>query len=174
MINRLQTGSIWLLGLAAAACSPPSQEPAATPQARSFHLTLHGYNYTDTEIGSFEVDGQGGGNVAVSTPTGGGGKSTCCITLHTPLVHPRPVTIKWSRDSDTWCEQEVLIRPPVPARPEYFEVHFYRDGHVEVAITEDGSPPRLKLDRVHGNSRHPDPATNVNNDNALSRCRLGY
>jgi hypothetical protein len=30
--------------------------------------------------------------------------------------------------------------------PEYFEVHFYPDGHVEAAIAESPSEPRLRLD----------------------------
>lgn len=161
-----------LLCCTAAACNSQSTGPASEP--RSFNLTLYGYNYTDTEIGSFEVEGQGGGNVAVSTPTAGGGASACCITIHTPLVRARPVAIKWSRDGDTWCEQEVLLRPPIPAKPEYLEVHFYQDGHVEVAVTENNSPPRLKLNRLHGNSRHANPKLNTNNDAKRSRCKLGY
>jgi Protein of unknown function (DUF3304) len=171
------------LAVLAVGCGPRS--PAAVPvgdarlavqneSPHSYKLTLYGYNYTDTEIGSFEVNGQGGGNLEVSVPTAGGGKSTCCVVVSAPLRTPAPVTIKWSRDGSTWCEQSVQITSPLPARPEYFEVHFYRDGHIEVAITERASPPRLQLEREHGNSRFRDEKHNMNSDSKFSRCKLGY
>ncbi len=141
---------------------------------REFSLTIYGYNYTDTEIGSFEVNGHGGGNLAVSSPTAGGGKSACCAALFTPVPKDHKIRVKWTRDSDTWCEQDVPFVGPVPAHAEYMEVHFYRDGHIELAVTQTNSPPRLTLERVHGNSRHTDPSMNVNNDNKYSRCKLGY
>jgi Protein of unknown function (DUF3304) len=143
-------------------------------KAEAHSLTIYGYNYTDTEIGSFEVNGQGGGNLEVSIPTAGGGKSTCCITLFTPMLTQRSVRVKWTRDGDTWCEQDVVLKPPLPAKPEYLEVHFYRDGHIELAATAIGSPPRLQLERVHGNRRFQDEKKNVNNDAKFARCKLGY
>ncbi|KAF7598136.1 MAG: hypothetical protein CGU29_14665 [Candidatus Dactylopiibacterium carminicum] len=141
---------------------------------RAYNLTLYGYNYTETEIGSFEVNGAGGGNISVSTPTAGGSKSTCCASLYTPLPPDNSVHIKWTRDSKTWCEAKVPFSGPVPANPEYMEVHFYRDGHIEVAVTETSSPPRLKLERLHGNSRHQDKSMNVINDEKFARCQRGY
>jgi len=171
------------MAMVATGCGPrsvvaaPSSEPrsvAGNEPARSYKLTLSGYNYTDTEIGSFEVNGQGGGNLEVSIPTAGGGKSTCCVSVHATSQTPLPVMIKWSRDGDTWCEQSVQLTSSLPARPEYFEVHFYRDGHIEVAVTEQVSPPRLRLEREHGNSRFSDEKRNVNNGSKFSRCKLGY
>lgn len=141
---------------------------------KSYNLTLSGYNYTDTEIGSFEVNGQGGGNIAVSSPTSGGGGSVCCVTVYSPMAKPQAVTIKWSRDGDTWCEQSVEVKPPLPSKPEYLEVHFYRDGHIELAVTEQASPPRLQLSREHGNSRFRNEKLNINNDSKSARCKLGY
>jgi hypothetical protein len=161
----------------AASAAPASQSATTLPEqvsVQAHSLTIYGYNYTDTEIGSFEVNGQGGGNVEVSIPTAGGGKSVCCITLFTPMRDPRPIKIKWSRDGDTWCEQDVVLRPPVPAKPEYFEVHFYRDGHIEVAATEVDSPPRLTLKRQGRGGRNKDAAKNINNDAKFARCKLGY
>jgi Protein of unknown function (DUF3304) len=159
-----------------AAAAAPSTASAALedPKPQEHHLTIYGYNYTDTEIGSFEVNGQGGGNLSVSSPTAGGGSSVCCIVTFSPMVQPRPVKIKWTRDGDTWCEQQVLLKPPLPPKPEYLEVHFYRDGHIEVAATEADSPPRLRLERVHGNKRFQDEKKNVNNDARFARCKLGY
>jgi hypothetical protein len=158
----------------AAPASPSATTSHEEASVQAHNLTIYGYNYTDTEIGSFEVNGQGGGNVEVSIPTAGGGKSACCITVFTPLREPRPIKIKWSRDGDTWCEQEVVLRPPLPAKPEYLEVHFYRDGHIEVAATETDSSPRLQLERVHGNRRFKNEKLNINNDAKFARCKLGY
>ena len=137
-------------------------------------MTIYGYNYTDTEIGSFEVNGHGGGNLLVSSPTAGGGSSVCCATVFAPFSIPQPFTIKWSRDGDTWCVQEVVLQPPVSVTAKYLEVHFYRDGHIEVAATDIDSPPRLQLDRKHANSRHQNEKHNVNNDGKFGSCKLGY
>jgi hypothetical protein len=140
----------------------------------AFSLTIYGYNYTDTEIGSFEVNGRGGGNLAVSTTTSPGGSSACCAAVFTPIPRGRPFTIKWTRDGDTWCEQDVYFTGPVPSNADILEVHFYQDGHIEIAATARPSKPRLKMDRLHGNSRHADPGRNVVNDTKFSRCKLGY
>jgi hypothetical protein len=148
-----------------------SERHAAPP---SYSLTIYGYNYTDTEIGSFEVDGHGGGNVPVSTTEAGGGSGVCCATAYSSQRAHHTITIKWTRDNVKWCEAEVTIDPNWPAKPEYLEVHFYQDGHIEAAVTEDSSPPRLKLQRLHGNSRHQDPAQNVVNDDKFGKCRRGY
>jgi Protein of unknown function (DUF3304) len=126
-------------------------------------LTIYGYNYTNQYIDQFSVNGQGGGNVFVSTPTAGGGKSSCCIgwTDGTPL--PQTVTVRWSNATcklkvtnsnghtrevsvPLFKEEQVELSSPVPADPGYFEVHIYPDQHVEVAITQTWSDPRLKLD----------------------------
>ena len=48
----------------------------------------------------------------------------------------------------TFKEQDVELTGPVPKKPGYFEAHFYPDGHIEVAITETWSEPRLRLDRA--------------------------
>lgn len=160
--------------LPASNAASAANDVAHINEFREFSLTIYGYNYTDSELGSFEVNGRGGGNLEVSTPTAGGSKSTCCAAMFTPLPKDKKMTIKWNRDGDTWCEQDVPFSGPVPSNAEYMEVHFYRDGHIELAVTPVNSPPRLKLDRLHGNSRHADPSMNVNNDSKYSRCKLGY
>jgi hypothetical protein len=174
-----------VLAVAQTGCTPQSNATAATTAAsaplsetdekvQAHSLTIYGYNYTDTEIGSFEVNGQGGGNVQISTPTAGGGSSVCCVTVYTPFSQPKQVKIMWSRDGDTWCEQEALLKPPLPSKPEYLEVHFYRDGHIEVAVTETDSPPRLRLDAASRGGRNKDEKKNINNDAKFARCKLGY
>jgi hypothetical protein len=174
------TAAVLLLGVfaAASACSPQTatetSESRRRAEPRNYNLTIHSYNYTDTGIGSFEVNGAGGGNVEVSTLTAGGGKSTCCATVYGAIYQTDPFTIKWSRDGDIWCEAKVMLEPRIPPDPVNFEVHFYRDGHIELAATDDYSEPRLKLDRLHANSRHKDKRMNVDNDNQFARCKLGY
>jgi hypothetical protein len=158
----------------AASASPSATTSPEEASVQAHNLTIYGYNYTDTEIGSFEVNGQGGGNVSVSTPTAPGGAGVCCVVIYTPFPQAKTVKIKWSRDGDTWCEQEVALKPPLPAEPEYLEVHFYRDGHIEVAVTETDSAPRLQLERVHGNRRFKNEKLNINNDAKFARCKLGY
>jgi hypothetical protein len=141
----------------------------ATASRGARGLAIYGYNYTDLYIISFAVDGQGGGNLAVSSPGGGGGGSVCCVMLNPRSKPPIPVTIKWRRDSSTiWCEQEVMLNGPIPPDPHYFEVHFYPDGHVEVAVTDDASLPRLEMERFSRLQRKE--TGNVDNDAKFARC----
>ena len=176
---------MWLLIAASSGCNSQSTAAAKTEPAtvaapaldvtpKAHNLTIYGYNYTNTGIGSFEVNGQGGGNLQPSTLTAGGGKSVCCVTVFIPLSKPKIVMIKWTRDLKTWCEQEVLLSPTSIARPKYFEVHFYPDGHIELAVTEDSSDPRLQLSAASRGGRHEDEKLNVNNDTKFARCKRGY
>ncbi|MBT9567515.1 MAG: DUF3304 domain-containing protein [Thiobacillus sp.] len=160
--------------LATGCNSQSGSAPAADGEFRQYTLTLHGYNYTDLEISSYEVNGQGGGNVEVSREHAGGSGSVCCVSVFAPMTQPRPVTIKWNPTGDKWCEQTVSLKPPLPAKPEYFEVHFYPDGHIEVAVTDNYSPARLRLARKHRNSRHQDERQNVDNSSKFARCQNGY
>ena len=155
-----------------AAASTPASASDQTPKA--YNLTIYGYNYTNTGIGSFEVNGQGGGNLEVSVPDAGGGKSVCCVTVFTPSTNSKTVRVKWTRDLDTWCEQEVVLAPFAISKPKYFEVHFYPEGRIELAVTEESSDPRLKLDRASRAGRHEDEKLNINNDTKFARCKLGY
>jgi hypothetical protein len=159
---------------AAKAAPVNASAPAADTTPKAHNLTMYGYNYTDTEIGSFEVNGQGGGNLQPSTLTAGGGKSVCCIAFYMPMSKPLSIKIKWTRDIDTWCEQEVTLRPTSIVKPKYFEVHFYPDGHIELAVTEESSDPRLQLEAASEGSRHQDRKRNINNDTKFARCKLGY
>ena len=126
-------------------------------------LTIYGYNYTNRYIDQFYVDGQGGGNLDVSTPTSSGGGRTCCVGWTDGTSLPQTVTVKWvvsacmkratnsngeSREVPvhTFKEAVVELTQVVPSNPHYFEVHFYPDGHLEVTVTAMASEPRLKLD----------------------------
>jgi hypothetical protein len=130
----------------------PSNEPVG--------LTLSGYNYTNRYIDQFYVNGIGGGNLHVSTATSGG-TNVCCFSYTPGTPAPKTVTVKWQHGACKYKETkestyaythpffktvEVPVAPNVPAKPDYFEVHFYPDGHVEAAITEQQSGGRLHLD----------------------------
>ena len=139
------------------ACQPSAS--ASEPHA----LGIVGYNYTDRYIDQFYVDGQGGGNLSLSGSRGGGGGIVCCIGWRDGTRLPKKVRVKWVAggcmktvtSSDGYVhpvpvhefkEQDVELTGPVPKKPGYFEAHFYPDGHIEVAITETWSEPRLRLD----------------------------
>jgi hypothetical protein len=159
----------------AAAASDPwavqeYEKDGITP--RSYSVVNYGYNYTDTYIDSFEVDGSGGGNLEVSIPDAGGGKHTCCSTLISGLPEGTAFVIKWSRNGERWCQQTVKLTKPIPKEPRYLEVHFYQDGKIEIEATQQSSPPRLKLERFSRGKRHE--TGNVNNDEKYSRCQDGY
>lgn len=127
-------------------------------------LLIQGYNYTDMFIDSFTVDGAGGGNVFVSSPTTGGGGSVCCYSFNPSAPRPILLKIRWAtaycmehkanpyafgprfvdERKTLWKEASVpLSEVSTPAMA--LEVHFYPDGHVEAAVTPGYSPPRLKL-----------------------------
>jgi hypothetical protein len=142
---------------------------AEEPQSKTYNLTLYGYNYTDFSIGSYEVNGQGGGNLFVSSPTAGGGSSVCCFKLYTPVQDDKKLKIRWLGNK-RWCELDVPLKSPIPAKPEYLEVHFYRDGHIEVAVTETYSAPRLKLDSYGQGQRYADINKNIDNDDKFAKC----
>lgn len=125
-------------------------------------LTITGYNYTDRYINDFFVGSSSGGNVFVSSPNGGGGSSFCCATyvigatLWKPLIRWQVGGCTFNRRKDSYGEVffnihhfyrelETTLDPKIPVNPKYLEVHFYPDGHVETAITELPSRPRLLL-----------------------------
>jgi hypothetical protein len=146
----------------AAAASAAAPESGGGKAPRNLSLALSGYNYTDRYIDTYEVNGQGGGNLRLSSPGSAGG-SVCCVSWLEGSKLPQTVEIKWAAayciqrrtnsDGETrdWREPilhiaDVEFAGPVPANPAYFEVHFFPDGHIEVAITEKPSPPRLSLE----------------------------
>jgi hypothetical protein len=168
---------------ALSACSrqPEASAPRAAPKGEAeananLALAIMGYNYTDRYIDSFTVNGQGGGNLFLSTPTEAGGKSTCCVNWWPGTALPTQVRVRWvgayckerrtNSDGETrdwtrglWKEATAELRGPIPADPRFIEVHIYPNDTVEVAITQRTSPPRLQRP-VDGDGRRPGIAIN--------------
>jgi len=144
--------------------SPAITEPVS--------LTINGFNYTDLYIDSFEVNGQGGGNLFVSSPTSGGGGGVCCVSFRPGTLLPVQLTIKWTRDGKRWCEKKAWLKGPVPANPRHLGVHFFPDGHIEAEITEDYPELRLQLKDHDPGQRKP--SGNTVADEQTARCRDGY
>ena len=178
-----RAGPLLIVGLSMlAACNKPKAEekPGAQPAqvedapaiSQRVSLEINGFNYTDLYIDSFEVNGQGGGNLFVSSPTSGGGKRTCCVSFWPGTSLPVQLKIKWTRDRKRWCEKEVLLNGPVPANPRHLGVHFFPDGHIEAEITADY--PELKLRLQDYNEGQRKESGNTVADEQTARCRDGY
>ena len=146
---------------------------SAAPQSSQlrYSLGIVGYNYTDLAIEDYSVNGQSAFNLGVSNEDSGGGKTACCFGWAPATKLPKPIKIQWTRDMKRWCRQTVMLSELGPPEPTTFEVHFYPDGHIEVAITDNYSAPRLKLAAIGRVRRSAN--VNANNDEKMSECRDG-
>ena len=158
------------------ACSkaaPTRLEPEGKPvYVEAVPLAIVGYNYTNRYIDSFSVNGQGGGNLYVSSAHGGGGGTVCCVQYR-PGTRLNTVTVRWQSGAcyyrevsssnevfyslhSFFKEQEVVVADSVPPKAAYLEVHFYPDGSVQAAVTAQASAPRLALDKAREDkSKYP-------------------
>jgi Protein of unknown function (DUF3304) len=121
---------------------------ASAPKRSSkifYSLGIEGYNYTETGIIDYSVNGTGAFNLTTSDEDSGGGKTVCCFGWAIAMKLPMPIRIEWTRDEKSWCRKDVFLTERGPLEPTTFEVHFFPDRHIEVAITDKYSPPRLKL-----------------------------
>lgn len=153
------------LGLSACRAQPADSNRGNTENDDSHMLGLIGYNYTSHYIDNYSVNGAGGGNIMVSSPTSGGSGLTCCVAYSkNPSNRPLRVRVRWqvggctyttrSRVSGTPSENihsfyrqaEVEVSRIAGITPQYLEIHFYPDGSVQAQLTEDFSSPRLQLD----------------------------
>jgi len=175
-MTRGRARSGWFLGgvLLMSACSQSRSEATSEKPTftRRVSLEINGFNYTDLYIAAFLVNGQGGGNIFVSTPTSGGGKSACCVGFWPGAELPATLKIKWTRDNNRWCEAEAVLKQFVPRNPRHLGVHFFPDGHIEAEITEEDPPLRLKLETFNNGQRKK--TGNVVADEQTARCQDGY
>ena len=151
--------------------------PTTSSQLR-YSLGIVGYNYTNTAIVDYSVNGTGAFNLGVSTEDSGGGSTVCCFGWAPAAKLPLPVQIEWTRDEKTWCRQTVLLYRPGPPEPTTFEVHFFPDRHIELAITDNYSPPILKLaaagrDYRIGTNVRKEEDEDLRKDAIGAECRAG-
>lgn len=148
-------------------------------RTQDWHLDMVGFNYTDRVIDSFSVNGEGAGNVLLSSRTNGGGKTVCCVTVAGNMSATYRIRVRWQVDGCTYStrskvsgevfdnifpyykQANVALNIPKRIDPRHLEVHFYPDGSVIAQLTESISPPRVSLDE-----RRPD----ISN---FPRCRNG-
>jgi hypothetical protein len=159
--------SLLLLSTAAVSGSRAQQFNSGSygnPNDEYVFLDLVGYNYTDRNIDSYSVNGQGGGNVRLSSPTSGGSGIVCCVRLWKDTVGPMQVEIRWQVDGCMYIvrssvsghvqeiihhfykEAEVTVSRDRGIKPKRLEVHFYQDGSVQAALAENFSLPRVLMD----------------------------
>lgn len=167
LIGRMLTGMLLLVAIAGCAASGGVNSASGSRAHKSIvslPLAIHGYNYTDRYIGYFKVDSVGGGNIYVSGPDSGGGGTTCCA-FYTKGAGSWKAKVNWQTGACRWAETvqksgetvfelhkyyktvEVDVDPQIPLDPKHLEVHFYPDGSIQIALTEEESPPRLVLSK---------------------------
>jgi hypothetical protein len=145
--------------------SAQADKPAHQELAEKYFLLgLVGYNYTDRHISNYTVNGVGGGDVLLSSESGGGSGVTCCVRLAKKSVITPRVRVRWQHDGCTYFmrndqtgatarirhyyykEAEIDVQRADSGSPGYIETHFYPDGSVQVRTTENFFDPSLKLD----------------------------
>ena len=135
-------------------------------------IDIVGFNYTNRTIDSFSVDGQGGGNVFLSSRTSGGGKSACCVRLPRAHSSGSRVHVRWQVDGCTYLtksrisgevfenifpyyrEAYVDVIHRDKSDPQHLEIHFYPSGTVLAQLTATLSPPRILLDGRRADKSH--------------------
>lgn len=180
--SSLLSVSLMLVALLAAGCSKNGANGSiSTPffaGPKQHDLAIVGYNYTDREIGTFSVDGVGGGNLALSGATSGGGGIACCVR-YVPGSEPSKYLIRWDKAScrfnerppGPWgeifhlhyyyAERSVQVKRGNDSEANYFEVHFFPDGSIDARITAELSPPLMELPDGRKSNNSPQCPGNV-------------
>lgn len=160
----LQIIAFVLAAMLNSACSAKSEESAKTYKKSRYNLAIGGYNYTDHYIDSFSINGTGGGNIYVSSPTSGGGGGVCC-SVYYPRVKNQTVRVRWQSGgckyfaglgadgNDIWLVHTSFKEADAPVvdlstgEPQNMEVHIYPNDKVEAYVTSEISLPRVKLEK---------------------------
>lgn len=157
----------------AANAKQPSEALVSKPDySKPIGMSINGFNYTDRVISAFSINHQDGGKIVVSSPTSGGGKTTCCMTWYPGSQLSRPVKIEWMRYIDgrrTWCKKEVMLKAPFPQNPTDVSVHFMPNGDIEVELTEGYPDVKLSLQRYDVGHRKQEG--NVIHDEQTTDCQ---
>lgn len=181
-MDTTQAASIFFTLALISACEQSALEPRHQPKSQTstsyfnkpVGLAINGFNYTDRVIELFSINNQGGGNIAVSSPTSGGGKTTCCLTWYPGSQLSRPAAIEWMRyknDKEFWCKKTVMLEAPFPEKPTDVSVHFMPDGDIKVEFTE--GQPNLKLSLNRFDPGHRKETNNTVLDEQTAECRYG-
>jgi len=143
-----------------AAFAQQPEIPVSENEEKTHYLfSIIGYNYTNRHIDGFSIDGQGGGDVRVSSPTSGGGGIVCCVLFSKKPKWPIHVLIRWqSGGCRVWHkdrrfghnryyykETTVNVEPGSSKQPSGITVHFFQDGSVRVRLINDLEPPLVRL-----------------------------
>lgn len=170
LAKKILRSFLFMASLAVIAAGDARAEKSAREQLKEkyFLLGLVGYNYTDRHISNYTVNGAGGADIRLSSPTGGGSGITCCVRLRKQSTIVPRVKVRWQYDgcvyfmkndrtgASDWVqhyyykEVEVDLKRADSGNPGYIETHFYPDGTVQVRSTDDFSSPDLKLDPKRG------------------------
>jgi hypothetical protein len=124
-----------------------------------YMLGIIGYNYTNQNIDGFSIDGHGGGDVRVSSPTSGGGGTMCCVLFSKKPKWPIQVLVRWQsggcrvydknrpagRNYYAYKEKKVSVEKGKSSYPSDIGVHFYPDGSVRVRLSDGSGTPLLRL-----------------------------
>jgi hypothetical protein len=141
-----------------------------------YMLGIIGYNYTNRTIDGFSIDGHGGGDVQVSSPTSGGGGTFCCVLFSKKPIWPIQVVVRWQsggcrvydknrpagRNYYAYKELKVNVEKGTSDYPSDIGVHFYPDSSVRVRLSEGSGMPLLQL-----------PESRLI-DEYLPECKPGY
>jgi hypothetical protein len=166
LVGKILRSFLFMVSLPVITASDARAEKSAREQLKEkyFLLGLVGYNYTDRHISDYAVNGAGGADIRLSSPTGGGSGITCCVRLKKRSVIPSRIKVRWQYDGCVYVmrndrtgaidwvrhyyykEAEVDLKRTDSGTPGYIETHFYPDGTVQVRSTDDFSSPDLKLD----------------------------
>lgn len=164
MNRTLRPSAIVLAAMLSSACSAKNEQPARTSAKERYSLAIVGYNYTNHSIDNFSVNGTGGGNLYVSSPTSGGGGTVCCTSYY-PKIPKQKIRVRWQSggcryfagvgadDRDIWLlhpsfkEADADVNDTSTGEPNNLEVHIYPDDKVEAYVTSEISTPRVNLDK---------------------------
>jgi hypothetical protein len=145
--------ALLLIG-ALSACKPAAQAPPGPPPPMNVGIT--GYNFTNEGVQEYYVDGSRGSNLP---PLGGGGKTSCCVSLPDRWTPHLKVTVDWTighytepwekrkhmtvaEESDCcWTQRTLSKTVPVERYGEKggrLQVFFLPDDEVQVWVYDAG------------------------------------
>jgi hypothetical protein len=159
------------------AATTHASAPSKSSKLR-YSLGIVGYNYTEVGIYDYTINGRSGFNLGGSNERSGGGSTVCCYEWVPPTKLPITLRIEWTRDGETWCSKTVPFNGRAALEPNTLEVHFYPNRQIEVAITDEYSPPRLQIPSAGPDYRigidvRAEKANAIRKDREAAECRLG-